>query len=114
MPINDTLHIELEKLLAVTPRGHKLFVPEGIPTDRAIESLQRFILEHRSAFQAPETQAPLTFHGLRHTYAAEQYLLCRKRGLPDTDACRTVSRLLGHERPDVTRIYLAGLDGEVE
>ena len=112
--INDTIRIELEKLLAATPRGHKLFVPGGIPTDRAIESLQRFILEHRSAFQAPETQTPLTFHGLRHTYAAEQYLLCRQRGLSDMDACRTVSHLLGHERPDVTRIYLAGLDGDAE
>jgi len=67
---------------------------------------------HRSAFQAPGTDTPLTFHGLRHTYAAEQYLLCRQRGLSDIDTCRMVSRLLGHERPDVTSIYLAGLDGE--
>lgn len=55
MPINESISIELKNLLAVTERGHKQFVPDGVSTDIAI------------------------------------------------------ARLLGYERPDVTRGYLASL-----
>ena len=52
---------------------------------------------------------PLTFHGLRHTYAAEKYKSLIEGGMGELDAHFEVSRLLGHERPDVTDIYLASL-----
>ena len=32
VPINESIHIELKKMLAVTEQGHKLFVPDGEPT----------------------------------------------------------------------------------
>ncbi len=32
IPINESIRIELKKMLAVTPRGHKLFVPDDVPT----------------------------------------------------------------------------------
>ena len=59
----------------------------------------------------------MTFHGLRHAYAAEQYTRLMKDGMSAIDAHYAVSRLLGHERADVTDIYLAsvrkrGRDGE--
>ena len=51
----------------------------------------------------------MTFHGLRHTYAAETYKKLIESGMNELDAHFAVSRLLGHERPDVTNIYLASL-----
>lgn len=55
---------------------------------------------------------PLTFHGLRHTYAAEKYRKLIDGGMGSLDAHFAVSRLLGHERADVTDIYLASLPKE--
>ena len=48
---------------------------------------------------------------LRHTYAAEKYTSLVSGGMTPLDAHFTVSRLLGHERPDVTDIYLASVKG---
>ena len=53
----------------------------------------------------------ITFHGLRHTYAAEKYTSLVDGSMTPLDAHFTVSRLLGHERPDVTNIYLASVKG---
>ena len=56
---------------------------------------------------------PITiFHGLRHTYAAEKYMDLIQNGTSALDAHFEVSRLLGHERADVTNIYLASLPKE--
>lgn len=54
----------------------------------------------------------MTFHGLRHTYAAEKYRELVANGMSELDAHFTVSRLLGHERADVTNIYLASVKKE--
>ena len=70
--------------------------------------LQVFIAAHRSSIQA-KSDPPLTFHGLRHTFAAEKYKELMDSGMGALDAHFTVSRLLGHERADVTNVYLASL-----
>lgn len=112
VPIEDErITIHLKKQLERTPHGHKLLVPDGMPTDRAINHLQLFIHTHREAFQE-DSSCPLTFHGLRHTYAAEKYQKLIDSGMGSLDAHFTVSRLLGHERADVTDIYLASLPKE--
>ena len=109
VPLPRTAQLELEAMLRQTPRGHKLFVSDATPTDLSINRFQCFLYRHRDAVQIADRHRPLTCHGLRHTYAVEQYLTCRKQGLDEHSACRHVSRLLGHEREDVTRIYLASL-----
>ena len=53
----------------------------------------------------------IRFHDLRHTYAAEKYTSLVDGGMTPLDAHFSVSRLLGHERPDVTNIYLASVKG---
>ena len=89
-----------------------LLVPDGVPTDRAINGMQQFILRHRDAICDPiAPDRRITFHGLRHTYAAEKYTSLVNGGMTPLDAHFTVSRLLGHERPDVTNIYLASVKG---
>ena len=110
----DCSGLMLRKRLAVTKRGHKLMVPDDIRTDVAITELQQFIAAHRYIIQDEESDRPLTFHGLRHTYAVEKYKALITAGKTDLDAHYEVSRLLGHERPDVTDIYLASLVGTGE
>ena len=109
VPINQQIISALEKCLKSTPPGGKLLVPDSIPTDKAINQLQQFILLHREDVQDPDSNRPLTFHGLRHTYAAEKYSQLIDEGVSELDAHLTVSRLLGHERADVTNIYLASV-----
>ena len=84
-------------------------VLDGMPTHRAIALLQLFIIRHRSEVQDPGSDRPLTFHGLRHTYTAEKYRELTEGGTGALDAHFAVSRLLGHERADVTNIYLASV-----
>jgi len=108
VPINESIKIMLEKRLAVTERGRKLLVPDGTLTHRAINNFEQFICAHRHEVQEPNSLHHLTFHGLRHTYAQKQYLNFLKSGCTKLEAERGVSKLLGHERAEVTRIYLAG------
>ena len=110
VPIEDErVPMMLRKLLAVTPRGHKLLVPDDKRTDVAMTLLQQFIAAHRTEFMDAGDVRPLTFHGLRHSYAAEKYRQLIDSGRSALDAHFEVSRLLGHERADVTDIYLASV-----
>ena len=109
VPINQQIISALEKCLEVTPQGSKLLVPDYVPTDKAINQLQQFILRNRKSVQDPDYDRPMTFHGLRHTYAAEKYRQLIADGTSKFDAHLIVSRLLGHERADVTNIYLSSI-----
>lgn len=104
---DDRVRIALRRMLNKTERGHKLFVPDDVPTDRAINGVQLFIIKHRDGIADPDREANLTFHGLRHTYAAVKYHTLTENGTGALEAHFAVSRLLGHERADVTDIYLA-------
>ena len=46
VPINEQIALALRKQLDRTQRGHKLLVPDGVPTDQAIAALQFFIMRH--------------------------------------------------------------------
>ncbi len=109
VPINESISVELKKLLAVTPRGHKLFVPDGVPTDAAIAQLQQYIYQVRPKIQDEDSTRPMTHHGLRHSYAARTYQESIDSGRSPLSASLRVSQLLGHERPDVTKGYLASI-----
>ena len=109
VPINESISIELKKLLAITPRGHKLFVPDDQQTHTAIKALQAFIYLYRPFAQDKNSDQPMTFHGLRHTCAAEWYKGFIQKQPNPYQARKSVSKLLGHGRDDVTRIYLASL-----
>lgn len=111
VPLNDLLVQRLQYDLKRTPRGHKLFVPDDQETHEAIKALQAFIWLYRSSVQDKNSTRPMTFHGLRHTYAAEKYQGFITAGKTPYEARKAVSRLLGHGRDDVTKIYLASLTG---
>ena len=109
VPINESISIELKELLAITPRGHKLFVPDGVPTDIAIARLQQYIYRVRPQIQDEGSARPMTHHGLRHSFAAQMYQESIDSGMSPLNASLRVSQLLGHERPDVTKGYLASI-----
>ena len=109
VPINESISIELKKLLAVTSRGHKLFVPDGVSTDIAIARLQQYIYKVRPQIQDEGSARPMTHHGLRHSFAARTYQELIDGGMSPLNASLRVSRLLDHERPDVTKGYLASI-----
>lgn len=111
VPLTPLLVQRLQLHLQQTPRGHKLFVPDDQQTHEAIRALQAFIYLYRPHAQDKGSDRPMTFHGLRHTCAAEWYKGYVQRGLSPYQARKSVSKLLGHGRDDVTRIYLASLKG---
>ena len=114
VPIEDErITSALRERLAVTKRGHKLLVPDDKQTDIAITEFQQFLAAHRAEVRDEGDFCPLSFHGLRHAYACEKYKQLIDSGKSALDAHYEVSRLLGHERPDVTDIYLSSL-GKVD
>ena len=106
LPINHSIEVTLKNSLKDVKRGHKLFVNSDDKTHLAMKRLQCFISYHRKDF----TEKKITFHGLRHTYAHEQYEKFIQEGCSEFAARKKVSELLGHHRDDVTRIYLS--DGD--
>ena len=111
VPINEQIAIAMKKQLANTKRGHKLLVPDDMPTDRAINRLQFFIMTNRETIQNPSQHFPLTFHGLRHTYAAEKYRELVNGCMGDLDAHFAVWKLmlripLGRERVASDSLFL--------
>lgn len=51
----------------------------------------------------------MTHHGLRHSFVARTYQELIDSGISPLNASLRVSQLLGHERPDVTNVYLASV-----
>ena len=89
VPIEDErILMMLRKLLAQTERGHKLLVPDGMPTDRAINALELFIYRYRNGISDEGSDRRLTFHGLRHTFAVAS--------IKSGDDIKTVQESLGH------------------
>ena len=108
IPVNESIKFCLKEMIQRTKRGQKLFVPEGTNTDEAIQRLQHFLLYHRDRIRSDDNN-PLTFHGLRHSYACNQYKDFIDEGYNELEAQKAVSKLLGHRRSDVTKIYLTSL-----
>ena len=86
---DDRITMMLQRLLEKTERGHKLLMPDGVPTDRAINGMQQFIIRHRDAICDPNAaDRRITFHGLRHSYAVA--------AIRAGDDIKTVQGNLGH------------------
>ena len=108
VPLTAAAREVLERALSTTPQGEKLFVPKDRMTHAAIWDLEQFIRNHRNEVRDPGNPVPLTYHGLRHTFASNTYRRMIGQGRTAFEAHIGVSRLLGHEREDVTEIYLVG------
>ena len=93
----------LERSRRGVPRGEKLFVRPGETTAQAMKRLQRLIEKHRP--DPLPGQSPLTFHGLRYTYAQRWHRRLRAAGMPVRLYRHAISVLLGHNREDITDLY---------
>lgn len=116
VPLSDEGREVLEDRMAYVDRGDKLFVSEDEKTHKVINNIQKTIDRTRDYWESDRdvSEPNRTIHGLRHCYAREQYEQALEDGLTEKQAKVHVSRLLGHERGDVTLIYLAKSVGEEE
>lgn len=114
VPIHESIRIELTAMLEMTPAGQKLFVPAGTDTHSVRYALEAFIRQHRDSVKDADSTRPMTFHGLRHTCAADWYLRLIRKGKTPHEARLQVSRWLGHERAEITKTYLPGTEGKTD
>lgn len=113
------------KCLSNKKPGEYVFTPNKYVKNREIhkfkKQVQNFIYHYRNKIQdkdrkysghniSEKDRGALTIHGLRHTYAREQYLKRRDMGIGKAKARREVANLLGHGRDSVTFIYLGGIE----
>ena len=87
----------------------KFFVPRNQTEKEAQAAFQSFFDYYAKWFQHSSKAIPLTFDSLRYAYAMEQYEAFIRSGKSPYEARLAVSKLLGHGRDDVTKIYLASL-----
>lgn len=116
VPLSQESRAMIQERIQLVERGEKLYVQENEKTHLVIKQVQNFLNRNREHFQdesrnqernqGDEIVRNITFHGLRHAYAQEQYQQAIDSGMSDYKARLVVSQLLGHERDDVTRIYI--------
>ncbi len=97
IPLNQNAQEVLAEAVARTGDRGKVFIPEGKTAAQVIKSIDGFIRRHRDKVMV-DREAPITYHGLRHRYAQEE----RESG----KSLKQVSRQLGHEREEITRVYI--------
>lgn len=93
----------LENARARVKRGAKLFVPAEVQAHQVIKIVQDFIRDNRFL----RTGEQLTSHGLRYSYAQQRMDALLTDGVCKQDAEQQVAVEIGHNRPRVTRGYLA-------
>lgn len=105
--INSEVKKTLAEVISTVPRGQKLFVLTSEKTHLVKKEMEKWMEQNRAEAQAPGRERPLTWHGLRHSYAKERYNYYRNVMKMDKIAARkAVSAEIGHNRSDVTTIYV--------
>lgn len=111
VPLNDTAASTLELAIKDIPRGENLFVPSTLKAHQVIQRIQDFIKNNRHKIIDPLNTRPagieITMHSFRHAYAKEHYDTFLAHGYSEENARLKVAQLIGHNREDVTKIYLA-------
>ena len=106
----EALKVLSEASVRIEHDTGKLFVRPGQKTHSAKKSIEGFISKHRDKFRELEDrEKDMTFHGLRHAFARREYCKRVDGGMDMQRALVEVSRILGHNRPEVTKIYLGPL-----
>lgn len=110
VPLREQTKAVLKEAMSSVERGGKLFVTKDEKAHTVIQQMKDFIKNHRDKVHDPANNRPpgvhVTMHSFRHAYAKEQYDSFIAKGMEEKDARLATSKLLGHSREDVTRIYL--------
>lgn len=112
IPLRQLVYQRIDWMVCRTQ--DRLFVLRSQTAKEAKDAFQEFFEYYSKLVRFATSPQPLTFDGLRHTYAAEKYQGFIAAGKTPYEARKAVSRLLGHGRDDVTKIYLASLRGGEE
>lgn len=109
--VSDKIISQLETAMRDVPRGGYVFIPDGTPVHAFIQSAKDFVYNHRDKFQDPTrpgdpNRAELHWHSFRHQFAQEKYAELRSQGLTDREARQEIATLLGHDRVEVTNVYV--------
>src|SRR5699024_2178492 len=112
VPIENEQQREAIKEVLVNAKNERIFISHNQTYKKATESIKDWIYNNRDKFQdknviaGEREKTNLTYHGLRHKYAREQYHNHLKNGLTERQARIQVSHKLGHGRDEVTKVYL--------
>ncbi len=82
---------------------------DGEPTHAAISRFQQCLYKVRPQVQDEGSTRPMTHHGLRHSNAPRTYQELIGNGVSPFNATLRISRLLDHERTEVTNGYLVSV-----
>lgn len=111
VPLHSSILEDFKCLLPSIPRGNKLFVPENRKAHHVIQQLQDFVRYYRTqvydVFNTRPEGIEVTMHSFRHAYAKQYYDTLITLDVSEIEARVIVSKLIGHNREDVTRIYLS-------
>lgn len=120
IPLNERARELFQKVMPDVPRGAYVFTPVKYVVEHKIHdfkaSVEDFISNHRDKIQdqdrnssghnlEPGEKGALTAHGLRHSYARDEYKGLRDCGWSKKDAEKEIAERLGHGRSEVTKIY---------
>ena len=110
-----------QRRLQGTNRGYRLFVKSNEKVHEVINRIEKFVQNHRSAFETKEgieqrtyerdgiiCTNNATFHGLRYNYIQDRVQEEIDKGYNKEQAAQIVTKEVGHERADVIKIYLGG------
>ncbi len=113
IPLDLLSRQRLRRHLMLDNPGRRLLIPDRRWMSQTVGAFQAFLEVFWPYAQDKGSDRSMTFHGLRHTCAAEWYKGFIQKQPNPYQARKSVSKLLGHGRDDVTRIYLASLkEGE--
>ncbi|WP_160692540.1 site-specific integrase [Clostridium sp. C2-6-12] len=117
----------LEKIKALGEENgqRKIFIGDNFKT--TFKEVENFIYNNRSRIQLEErmitvearksfqengivVRSTLSIHGLRYNYAKEKMKDYISNGMSLHDASLKVSQLMGHNREEITKIYLASAE----
>lgn len=100
IPIKDN-KILLNEIDAYKRTGtDRIFVSKDEKTHLKIKEMQEFVNSSR------KKNENYTFHSIRHYYAQDLYKYLRSNGMTDFEARMIVANRLGHNRVEVSSIYL--------
>jgi len=101
IPIPIEGRVLLEEIKSHSKTGtDRIFINKDGKTHKEMKKFQNFIRESKKSGPS------LTYHSLRHTYAQELYRRLMNSSLSELEARKIVSKRLGHNRIDITNVYL--------
>lgn len=123
LELNDRSRAILSKAIEGKTYKDYVFTPREFVENHKIHSFesqfQMFLVNNRGQIQDTDRQltahnldisskGALTAHGLRHSFARNEYNQKINSGLSAYNARKEVAEALGHHRDSITRIYISG------